>query len=372
MLTVVNFVGTILTISSTSLTVMPTIETLAKLFTASTHLSTRQQNVLNALVGSTKTAEQIETELNIGGTVLRSIVHELRQGIDTFFNSLQGRRQLQRLSIEIEKHFYILKAIRNPCAIEQFWAAHASGGNVLVVWAEPLVFFDAKNRAYIRYLDINDVSEIRTLKKNHPARKLIPCFGYQSSGIVESVSELRRALPLVSGLDTEASSTRDTARTIVFEREAVILGNARMNPYVREFEESMWFQVKKECVIIRNPKARQTESEFEDYAPQQENEEGVTHVVLTRMHNRQADRAITCISSNHGRAVERVVDFVLNSRREGTSAVSSMEELWIGMMNGADRESWPSTFQVLFEIKVVRKSGLSFFQSAKPIRFKEY
>jgi hypothetical protein len=333
-----------------------------------------ERKLLSFLGGGAASAAQMAGAHAKNEGLIRVELGRLRKHLDKFFaEQPEGRRCVQRLVIAQElveggrtPNPYALRLGRNRFPVEQFWSPHAVGETSLV-WTEPLVFYDRKNRAYVRYLDLNsdssDPVEVSKLfaGRPHPAKSMIPCFGYQSSGDIVSVYQLERSLNML-GIATTRVLTRDSVERDVVGKNTVIVGNARMNTYVAEFQKGSELMVGPKSVTLATP-GKKEPAEYVDYEPaEQGGRRQCAYGVLTRRPNFNHGKTVTMIAANHGRAIEKIAEYI--------TADGDLEQLW--EMMGQQRSSWPSRFQALFEVEVTRERQVVDYQKAKPLLFREW
>jgi hypothetical protein len=334
-----------------------------------------ERKLLLLLGNGPASAAQMATAHGKDEGPIRVELGRLRKHLDKFFSEqAEGRRCVQRLVIVQESsgdsgrtaNPYVIRLERNTFPVEQFWSSHAEGGTALV-WTEPLVFYDRKHRAYVRYLDLNsdtsDPVEVAKLLggRPHPARHMIPCFGYQSSGDIVSIYQLERSLTAL-GIATTRVLTRDSVERTVVGKNTVIVGNARMNSYVAEFQKGLEMTVEPKSVRVTTS-GKKEPVEYFDYEPsiEQANRRQCAYGVLTRRPNFYHGKTVTMIAANHGRAIEKIAEYITSD--------ADLEQLWV--MLGPQRSSWPSRFQALFEVEVTRERQVVDYQKARPLLCRE-
>jgi hypothetical protein len=322
-----------------------------------------ERRLLRALRSAGKSKTELIRELgdNVTEQYVAVNLNRLRTHLDKFFDKhLEGMRTFQRIEL-LEpdgdtRDRYELSITRNPHPVAQFWDQHGSLSDpVYLVWAEPLVFYDDSkgHRTYVRYLDLNDPGNV---PKSHPAYGLRPCYGYQSSGDIESVYLLEKAFAKLR-IGAERRLIRGKTQDAVIGRHAVVIGNSRMNPQVGLFQRGLDFKIEADHAKLDVPRRER----LLDYVPIPELEKQPAYVVLTRAP--LDHKKLTMISGNQGRAIQRVIEALVKDEL--------LERVW-NHIGGPQHNAWPSKFQVLFEVAVQRNGFVDHYEQAKPKEFKIY
>jgi hypothetical protein len=306
---------------------------------------------------------------------VRQAIHRLRVHLDEFYVKGAGRKLPRRLQLPMGVP-YVLEIVPNDDAfdpLEEFWDSYFSGDyQNVVVWAEPLVFFDQASRAYVRFLDQNceeaDPNKVNAMVPplDHPLARvgMVPCFHYQSSGDIAAV-HLIQSWFVRKEAEITPCVTRDPRGLDVVEVNAIVLGNQRTNRYVKELQRGLDFIVDAESVRIENPDLSLDEKpEYADYRPSEAlntgGSEGFAYAVLTRRPNLNDRASATIIAANHGRAIHKVAEYLISRKR--------LTQLFDDKMRVSHR-IWPETFQVLFKVRIVR--GMV-FQDAEVVTCRVY
>ena len=179
-----------------------------------------------------------------GGAGARVAVHQLRRDLDLYFRyTAPGRGYEKRLDVATP---YELKLVPNDLALdadEKFWDAHIiNGAPRLLVYTEPLFFWDEENRCYVRYLDINyegklNLGSIENLHKQvrgkfgprHRALRLLPCYHYQSCGETRAIGPLLRWFK-EKNVRMSVTTCQDCGSN-AYDSNCIILGNKRTNRF---------------------------------------------------------------------------------------------------------------------------------------------
>ena len=301
----------------------------------------------------------------------RNAIARLRRALNNFYRTI-GKRNRRRLNIP-EGIPYRLQATSNDLPVdwaEEFWYPYIDAESNVLVWAEPLVFYDASIRGFIRFLDVNadDLVTAAKLEKKLPSeyrgRQLVPSFGYQSSGDIAAVHGFQNWLG-AKGVTLLPLVSRDTTEKAVLHKNAIIIGNKRTNTYVKTLQEGLDFAVDRTRVIISEPDdSRNEKAKYDDFVPTRvarSAKPDFAYALVTRRPNIRKSATATVISANHGRAIERVSQFLMDK--------DSMSALFKSRMSPED-EAWPQCFQVVFEIEVHQYDQV--YQEAVPIAFRAY
>ncbi len=350
-----------------------TIQTLYQIVTEHSRLPSGkgapERSILFCLLKEPATVGQLAKLLKRDPSNIRTAIHRLRVHLGEFFKKdPRGRRCVHALEIHTETKKYELRAVLNAFPVESFWGAHYHQDGVnktLIVWAEPLVFFDPTQNAVIRYREINSDSidpKKLEIPEGHPASLLVPAFGYQSSGDIAAVYCVERLLSEMQ-VPVARRVTRETNKKEVNGSDVVILGNTRMNVFVDDLQNRFMFLLDKKSVSVVDPREGEKNA-YVDYTPSQSPAQSseYAYAVLTRRPNISKNKTVTMIVGNHGRAIEKVTEYVTSE--------PNLHALWHERMNG--RSSWPTTFQVLFEVGVEPSTDEMVYQEAKPIAFRAY
>ena len=322
-----------------------------------------QRRLLKALASGAKTKAELVEKVGGNEQYVATNLTRLREHLDKIFDEeLDGTRSFRRLQMpepddDAKHRRHELFVTRNPHPVAQFWSGHGTLSDPThLVWAEPLVFYENTkgNRSYVRYLDLNDPGNV---PKTHPAKKLRLCYGYQSSGDIESVHLLEQEFAKQK-IGTHRRLIRGLAQDGVRACHAVIIGNGRMNPHVGLFQQGLDFTVESDHARL---KKKSGEKQLFDYSPTPELEKYPAYVILTRAPHHH--KTLTMISGNQGRAVQRVVETLVSD--------DLLEYVW-SHIGGAALDAWPSKFQLLFEVQVQRSEFVDDYRGAEPRDLKIY
>lgn len=284
---------------------------------------------------------------------IRTSVSRVRQGLKGFFKyELAGKKSASRLQIPYRPP-YRLEIVKNEPAldpVETFWDAHFSNASQnLIIYTEPLFFWDKEHRCYIRYLNLNDESSSldvdrirRNLPADHPATRLQPCFHYQSSGETQAQRILRKWFEQQDDVDVKLS--RECVDSEVWKHNIVVLGNSRTNRFLRILQKELTFLLQDDKVAVK-ARGRKRSYELVDLEPSpKEPSERYLYAVLTRRPSTVKQRCVTMIAANHGRGIEKVA--------ETLTLPNAIDRLYSQLQ--LDRtQPLPDRFQLLFRIQTL-------------------
>ncbi len=238
--------------------------------------------------------------------------------------------------------------------MERFWDPHfGNTSENQIIYTEPLFFWDKQNRCYIRFLDINDESptlDIRNLQARippgHPAHRLVPCFHYQSSGETQAQRILRKWFEQQGKkVQPDSKVVVEVSRAVdarVYDRNLVVLGNSRANRFVRDLQEGLPMVLDDDRIIVQS-KPEDKPVEYRDFSENPKFPGGrYIYGVVTRIPSPAPPSCVTLISANHGRAIERLAEFLTNPNK--------LQELY-SQLEWKPGTKLPSTFQLLFGLK---------------------
>jgi hypothetical protein len=338
----------------------PTLETLIQRVLAGGFLSPGEIILLQHLhrhprgVDEAEIAKELLKDPNWDprrGTI-RVAIHRLRGELRTFFNYLEGKHSDFRLDIPRGTPYRIevIKNVLHYDPIERFWDAHFNNGAPnLIISTEPLFFWDQGRRCFVRYLDINDESasldagHIRDLlPPNHPARELTPCFHYQPSGDANACQKIRAWFQQQDGISVKFS--RDCTDREVLGHNLIVLGNNRTNKYLRTLQKGLGFSLGDDRIIVQGGKKKRRREYFDLKETPDDKAGRYVYAVVTRRPSLVNQRCATIIGGNHGRAVEKVAEYLTTEQ--------TLDGLyrWLGLSPEAEL---PSQFQLLFRIQTV-------------------
>jgi hypothetical protein len=288
-------------------------------------------------------------------TDIRALVARLREKLDDFYRYTPlGKAAPVRLNLP-KGTPYAIRLIENRHELddaEHFWDAHFGQNNKnLIIYTEPLFFWDKHNRCYIRFLDINsdrpevDAQQIRaSIPKNHPAHQLEPCFHYQSAGETQAQRILRKWFEQQDN-KVRVEVSRECVEAWVWDYNLVILGNARSNRFLRELQDGLAMVLRDDRITVRRTPEDKRPSEIEDLIPSTTRPGAYyVHAIVTRGLGRAQHRCVTLIAANHGRAIEKVAEFLTNP--------DNLKQLYRDLRLDPG-EPLPLTFQWLFRLKLL-------------------
>jgi hypothetical protein len=288
------------------------------------------------------------------GENIRTAVYRVRDKLDLFFKyDSHGKTTDMRLQIPKGKPYRIelVANLQDLDPVERFWDPHFSNdAENMIIYTEPLFFWDEKRRCYLRFLDINDESpsldaeQVRArIPENHPARELVPCFHYQSSGETQAQRILRKWFEQQGKVRVEVEISRECVEKKVWNHNIVVLGNCRTNHYLDVLQNGLSIVLENDSIKVKGGTG-ECEREYRDLpASPRESAGHFIYAVVTRMPSIVAQCCVTLIAANHGRAIEKVAEFL-------TATPNSLDELYT-RLNFQSRKPLPNRFQLLFRLQ---------------------
>lgn len=288
-------------------------------------------------------------------TLVRVAISRLREDLARYFDGTSLGRQ-EPLRIELPKRVtpYVLRLVPNSLQLhprEKLWDAYfidrASESPISIVFTEPLFFFDPKEACFIRYLNINyeaiDTEELRQKIQrehgpDHPACKLEPSYHYQPGGEIEARSTLMECLRQSKAYEHQPRPIRmKVSRDYVANKnfvseDIVVLGNRRTSWLFKTLQEKMPITVEDATIAIKGMGTLKDEPPY-------------AFAVFTRRRNLDERGVVTMIGANHGRAAEKVAEFV--------NADEQLKALYAEIPDLNPHEALPEQFQILFRVKVL-------------------
>ena len=247
-----------------------------------------------------------------------------------------------------------------------FWKPYLTddeGLDTVIIYTEPLFFRIGQGKAFIRFLDRNaetDIGDIDKTKMGLPKEydELTPCYNYAAAGEVRCAYELGRFFSVNS--KHHRLPQIGVSRRLPYpgdERNVVALGAFRTNRIVRTMQEDGLFRIKVKdfsIVDIDSKSGKKT-----SYCDVGFSEERAIYAVLARRPN-WTNGVLTYISSNHARAYESVLKYVLSEKLKGIFNPNRSDAL----------NEIPEAFQILFKIKVLHTEEPA--GDPEPILFHRY
>jgi hypothetical protein len=288
----------------------------------------------------------------------RVAIHSLRQHLEDYFRYDFGRSSPMRLEISTP---YQLRLVPNDLQLdadEKFWDAHARDDDIkkLIVFTQPLFFWDEKSRSYVRYLCINfdrrlnvrGLAELREQIRRiqgarHPALRQVPCFHYQSCGESRAIGSLRRWF-LKKNIEITAEVSWESSSN-VYDCNSIILGNSRTNRYISEFQSPLDFLIDDDKIVNRGKLRKGEQRTYKDSprtgAPAVAGQ--FAYAIVSRM-SPATGRFVTLIAANNGAATQQAAELVTNKRR--------LQELFDRWKLRRD-DAMPESFQILLRTPLV-------------------
>jgi hypothetical protein len=284
----------------------------------------------------------------------------LRRILDYYFDkTLQGRAEKHRLTLPLGQRgrskSYTIEREQNVSqlkCVEHFWDAHCvqrpDREELLVIHTEPLFFWVPKDRCFVRFLDVNWEStdripafELEKVSSRFAPEDLIPSFHYRPSGEVGARDHILRffrrydvvkqkAMTIVSQTSRECPQADK-----LWHRNLILLGNRRTNALFKRLQDEradeLAMTLSDHAIECKDAEPRDDSSEY-------------AFALLTRMPNRAPIGVVTTIGANHGRAAEKVAEFLMDEKQlkgfYDTHGIDKSKPL-------------PATFQILFGVKIL-------------------
>jgi len=289
---------------------------------------------------------------NTVGNTARVTVHNLREDLEDYFRYHDGRHSSDRLEIATP---YQLRLVRNNLKLdpdEKFWDVHAQNDEIakVIVFTQPLFFWDEDSRSYTRYLEINfertlnskGVKELREeIRRSHgarhPAMKQVPCFHYQSCGESRAIGSLRRWF-LKKQIEIKVEASWQSSANI-YNCNSIVLGNKRTNHYFSEFQSDSDLVLEDDRVTIRGKLLDGESRTYRDSSRKGARAvaEQCAYSIVSRMSPTNG-RHVTLIGANNGAAAQQATEFATNKKR-----LQELFDTW----KLRDDDPMPEPFQIL-------------------------
>jgi hypothetical protein len=284
---------------------------------------------------------------------IRTAVHRVRDNLRTFYKyDPLGKKSGSRLQIP-DGTPYRVELVTNHQdldPIERFWDPHFGNdaGN-LIVYTEPLFFWDQEGRRYIRYLDLNDESSAldaarirEKIPAGHPARELQPCFHYHSGGETQAQRILRKWFEHQGNVEVKLS--RECVERDVWKHNIVVLGNSRTNRFLKTLQEGLTFVLDEKKLTVQEHNHKSAYDCFDLQASLKEPSGSYLYATVTRRPSIVDQRWVTMIAANHGRAIEKLA--------ESLTTPNALHQIYSRLP--FDRSApLPTYFQLLFRIQMI-------------------
>jgi hypothetical protein len=232
-----------------------------------------------------------------------------------------------------------------PPKATAFWKPYlVAEAAPLVVFSEPLFFYEDQRRTYVRATLVNDASEMENLGyfvRPSVMKGLQPVYHYLATG------EVMAALAFFdvfqdAGKRVVFGKSSDYCTTEPFKNnDLIVIGSGRTSACIQEYQEDRRFLLPDYTnnVVVDSTKKR----DYTDSVPAEGRMK--LYAVLTRFITGRG-RQVTVIAANNGRATEGVAHFV--------TAPDRLVNLEAALTRKAAGE-FPDAFQVLFEVEIDTK-----------------
>jgi hypothetical protein len=288
-------------------------------------------------------------------SIVRVAIHRLREDLHRYFKST-GRQETHRIELPKKKKItdYIVRLVPNfeLSPVEAFWEPYfidpSPDHPISIVYTEPLFFWDAEHRTFTRFLDLNyealNRDELTKMiisehGSQHPALRMEASYHYQPGGEIEVRHTVYECLRQSQANRRQSKSIQmKVSREYVSNKNFVaenliVLGNKRTSWLFKELQEEMPITVEKDSILVRGRAEPYKDDKLYAYS------------VLTRRPNIDDQAVVTMIGANHGRASEKVAEFVTRDERL-SAAFSRIDEI-------KRNAPLPRKFQILFRVKIL-------------------
>jgi len=282
--------------------------------------------------------------------LVRTHVFRARDALWQYFQDMpEGRRE--KYQIKLSRHPYILELVPNRLNLQgdkKFWDAHKiNKTSNMIIHTEALWFWDARNRAFTRFLDINansldGLNIAKVTKHGHPARKMTPCFHYQSAGEVQATHYLERWL-IQNHLQYSVEFSRDLVLESTLEsgHNLIVLGNSRSNKFVAAAHEGLPISLGTVSIAVRGASEKAEYSD--DDVPASKESMQRAYVLVTRRPSRDHATYFTAIVGNNGRAIEKAVQILTDA--------DALKSLLAQVV--PESKEVPEVLQIVFRVEIM-------------------
>jgi len=271
---------------------------------------------------------------------VRTLVARVRSGLKTFFDDPRGgRASRQRLEIPERPPYRLEMAVNlQHDAVARFWGAHfANGERNMVLYTEPVFFYDPLKRCFVRFLDVNsdDLDQIHE-SLDPRLRGLTACFHYQPTGEARAVKNVTRWF---EGQEyaVEVKPTRECTNNEGWGCNLVLLGNSRTNRFMRQLQSPAGLEVIVEDYRVKDTRTCTVYEDLDEVTGA-----NFAYALVTRSPSKFSQFCVTAISANHGRAAQKASEFLTSEIR----LRQFFQRLSINR-----EEELPKSFQILFKVE---------------------
>jgi len=252
--------------------------------------------------------------------VVRVAIGSVREKLRSYFDN-EGRDEPLRLSIPKGQYRLCFEPVPEPdgrnreatAGRARFWQPYLGPERSNVVVFTEVLFFRDDQGNYLRNIYVNDrttgVDEIYERSGIDDARQLTPSYHFVSAGEMNCLLSIARTFGEL-GANVQYRNSRFLSWSDVRRSNLILLGSARINPFVRSLQGNLPLVTTADAIEEREPKsggpARWTGHRFRDG----DLERVVEYALVTRRSGPVSGTAVTMISANHGRAIEGAGKFL--------------------------------------------------------------
>jgi hypothetical protein len=285
---------------------------------------------------------------------VRTLASRVRTGLGDYFQDARlGRHSEHRLTIGIGPPYKLhVEANTLQSSLSQFWEVHlGSTRKNWLITTEPLFFYNPREHFFVRYLTLNAPAD-RVEQPDSPVAGLVECHTYVPSGEAGAEKVLT---DWFKGQQKEL--TVAVSRNCIdqpWQDDLILLGNSRTNRFISSLQEKHNFQLVQQDYQITNSDPKGDEAKIHTDL-EGVTGVGVTHALVTRCRGLFDYANATIIAANHGRAAQRVAEFLTTE----ASVTKMFESFSLDL-----QKRLPDFFQILFEVPTL---NFDLAGDAKPI-----
>lgn len=305
----------------------------------------------------------------VAGSRLRVDFSTLRQRLQEFVNTVDGRRQFLKLEIPEKQRNAIFS--QEEIWVKHFWQSHFdlvkttgvmsseppqgkdgtfvdSVATTGIVYSEPRFYRSRSKHLFVRFLHVNERTSSERALRLAPMiaeDRLHSCRHYVSAGEITAILRLTKMLEWY-GVTTKHEVSHKVDDWTAFQDEHLILiGNSRTHWAIRDMQSDRRAVFKIFNDRIKNLDPQPGESRYyKDFVwiPGRQKRQRI-YVLVTRTQNPQTGQSITLLCSNHGRAHEKVGELL------------TTDEALQGLAERMGLEQWqpfPTEFQILLSVEI--------------------
>ncbi|MDX2151296.1 MAG: hypothetical protein SFV54_11225 [Bryobacteraceae bacterium] len=284
--------------------------------------------------------------------IVRVSMASVRERLQAYFEQ-EGRGE--NLRVALPKGHYRLefehvpgeasrKAAADTQARRKFWAPYLSPDNPnLLIFTEVLFFRDDEG-GYFRNIYVNDrvtgAEELRARVGLPAEKQLSPSYHFVSAGEMNCLLSLTRTFAEL-GASLEFRNSRFFSWSASRRANMILLGSARINPFVRSLQGNLPLIISTNCIEERDsPEIGEPQRWVGQRQRDGDLERMIEFALVTRRPGPVEGTTLTMIGANHGRAIEGAGRFLTEE-----SHVRSLDEAFGGAL--------PEYFQLLLRVEML-------------------